>query len=152
MRQVPVSDSVNRYAVDLVRATRPHDPNAPEMRAQRYVQYGASVRATMFMTLAAKARALMQGRYHVTHEDIAALALPVMRHRVLTNYFAESDGIDTDKVLTDLVADRSSRQRSRRARAESMTRRPRTAASLSPEMLAGLANLELVARAVVKAF
>ena len=102
VRQVPVSDAVNRYAVDLVRATRPNDPNAPEM-VKKYVQYGASVRATMFITLAAKARALMEGRYHVTHDDIAALALPVMRHRVLTNYFAESDGIDTDKVLTDLV-------------------------------------------------
>jgi MoxR-like ATPase len=67
------------------------------------VQYGASVRATMFITLAAKARALMMGRYHVTREDIAALALPVMRHRVLTNYFAESDGVDTDQVLTGLV-------------------------------------------------
>jgi len=102
VRQVPVSDAVNRYAVDLVRATRPNDPNAPEM-VKKYVQYGASVRATMFITLAAKARALMEGRYHVTHDDVAALALPVMRHRVLTNYFAESDGIDTDKVLTDLV-------------------------------------------------
>jgi MoxR-like ATPase len=102
VRQVPVSDTVNRYAVDLVRATRPDDPLAPEM-VKRYVQYGASVRATMFITLAAKARALMQGRYHVTQEDVASLALPVMRHRVLTNYFAESDGIDTDKILTDLV-------------------------------------------------
>jgi MoxR-like ATPase len=102
VRQVPVSQTVNRYAVDLVRATRPHDPNAPEM-VKKYVQYGASVRATQFITLAAKSRALMQGRYHVTHEDVASLALPVMRHRVLTNYFAESDGIDTDNVLTDLV-------------------------------------------------
>jgi MoxR-like ATPase len=102
VRQVPVSQVVSRYAVDLVRATRPHDPNAPEM-VKKYVQYGASVRATQFITLAAKARALMQGRYHVTHEDVASLALPVMRHRVLTNYFAESDGIDTDKVLADLV-------------------------------------------------
>jgi MoxR-like ATPase len=102
VRQVPVSQAVSRYAVDLVRATRPSDPNAPEM-VKKYVQYGASVRATQFITLAAKARALMQGRYHVTHEDVASLALPVMRHRVLTNYFAESDGIDTDKVLTDLV-------------------------------------------------
>jgi MoxR-like ATPase len=102
VRQVPVSQIVSRYAVDLVRATRPNDPNASEM-VKRYVQYGASVRATQFITLAAKARALMQGRYHVTHEDVASLALPVMRHRVLTNYFAESDGIDTDKVLTDLV-------------------------------------------------
>ena len=102
VRQVPVSQAVSRYAVDLVRATRPHDPNASEM-VKRYVQYGASVRATMFITLAAKARALMQGRYHVTHEDVASLALPVMRHRVLTNYFAESDKVDTDQVLTDLV-------------------------------------------------
>jgi len=102
VRQVPVSQTVNRYAVDLVRATRPNDPNAPEM-VKKYVQYGASVRATQFITLAAKARALMQGRYHVTHEDVASLALPVMRHRVLTNYFAESDGVDTDKILTDLV-------------------------------------------------
>jgi MoxR-like ATPase len=102
VRQVPASQTVCRYAVDLVRATRPHDPNAPDM-VKKYVQYGASVRATQFITLAAKARALMQGRYHVTHEDVASLTLPVMRHRVLTNYFAESDGVDTDKVLTDLV-------------------------------------------------
>ena len=102
VRQVPVAESVNRYAVDLVRATRPGDPNAPDV-VRKYVQYGASVRATMFLTLAAKARALTLGRYHVTPEDIAALALPVMRHRVLTNYFAESDGVDTDKVLTELV-------------------------------------------------
>jgi len=102
VRQVPVSQTVARYAVDLVRATRPHDPNASEM-VKKYVQYGASVRATQFITLAAKARALIQRRYHVTHEDVASLALPVMRHRVLTNYFAESDGVDTDKVLADLV-------------------------------------------------
>ncbi len=102
VRQVPVSESVNRYAVDLVRATRPHDPNASDM-VKKYVQYGASVRATMFVTLAAKARALMMGRYHVTREDIASLALPVLRHRVLTNYFAESDKVDTDMVLSNLV-------------------------------------------------
>jgi MoxR-like ATPase len=102
VRQVPVAESVNRYAVELVRATRPTDPLAPDI-VRKYVQYGASVRATMFITLAAKARALVMGRYHVTPDDIAALALPVMRHRVLTNYFAESDGVDTDKVLTELV-------------------------------------------------
>ena len=59
----------------------------------------------MFLTLAAKARALVAGRYHVTREDITKLALPVLRHRVLTNYFAESDGMDVDKVLTQLLAD-----------------------------------------------
>jgi MoxR-like ATPase len=103
VRQVPVAESVNRFAVDLVRATRPGDPAAPEV-VRRYIQYGASVRATMFLTLAAKARALMAGRYHVTREDITALVLPVLRHRVLTNYFAESDGMDVDKVLTELLA------------------------------------------------
>ena len=102
VRQVPVSESVSRFAVNLVRATRPEDPLAPDV-VRRYVQYGASVRATMFVTLAAKARALMMGRYHVTEDDIAALALPVLRHRVLTNYFAESDKVDVDDVLTQLV-------------------------------------------------
>ena len=102
VRQVPVAESVSRFAVDLVRATRPSDPSAPDV-VKRYVQYGASVRATMFLTLAAKARALMSGRYHVTRDDICALALPVMRHRVLTNYFAESDKVEVDDVLRQLV-------------------------------------------------
>ena len=84
------------------RATRPDDPVAPDV-VRKYVQYGASVRATMFVTLAAKARALMDGRYHVTREDIKQLALPVLRHRVLTNYFAESDGIDVDNVLLQMI-------------------------------------------------
>ena len=102
VRQVPVAESVSRFAVQLVRATRPTDPAAPEV-VRRYVQYGASVRATMFLTLGGKARALMQGRYHVTRDDICALALPVMRHRVLTNYFAESDKVEVDDVLRQLV-------------------------------------------------
>ena len=102
VRQVPVAESVSRFAVNLVRATRPDDPLAPDV-VKRYVQYGASVRATMFVTLAAKARALMAGRYHVTQDDITALALPVLRHRVLTNYFAESDKVDVDDVLTQLI-------------------------------------------------
>jgi MoxR-like ATPase len=102
VRQVPVSSAVQRQAVDLVRATRPLDPTAPE-HVKKYVRYGASVRATQFLTLSAKARALMHGRYHVTDEDLAALALPVLRHRVLTNYQAESDGMTVDTVLRQLV-------------------------------------------------
>jgi MoxR-like ATPase len=102
VRQVPAAEAVNRFAVDLVRATRPTDPAAPDV-VRRYVQYGASVRATMYLMLAAKARALVMGRYHVTREDVTSLALPVMRHRVLTNYFAESDGMDVDKVLVQLL-------------------------------------------------
>ncbi len=57
----------------------------------------------MFITLAAKAKALMSGRYHVTRDDVSALALPVLRHRVLANYFAESDGMDVDKILLQLL-------------------------------------------------
>jgi len=110
VRQVPVSETVSRFAVNLVRATRPEDPLAPEV-VRRYVQYGASVRATMFLTLAAKARALMLGRYHVTQDDITALVLPVMRHRVLTNYFAESDKVDVDDILTQLVQSLSAPKR-----------------------------------------
>ena len=71
---------------------------------KRYVRYGASVRATQFLALAAKARALMQGRYHVTDDDLRELALPVLRHRVLTNYQAESDGMSTDAVLRGIIA------------------------------------------------
>jgi MoxR-like ATPase len=110
VRQVPVAESVNRFAVELVRMTRPEDPSAPEV-VRRYIQYGASVRATMFLTLGAKARALMSGRYHVTQEDIAALTLPVLRHRVLANYFAESDGMDVDRVLTQLLDEYAGRGR-----------------------------------------
>ncbi len=102
VRQVPVSEAVQRKAVDLVRATRPVEPGAPDA-VKKYVRYGASVRATQFLTLSAKARALMSGRFHVTDEDLKVLALPVLRHRVLTNYQAESDGMTVEKVLTDLV-------------------------------------------------
>jgi MoxR-like ATPase len=102
VRQVPVSDAVNRYAVELVRSTRPHDPLAPEA-VKKYVTYGASVRATMFLTMAAKAKALMEHRYHVTYEDLQALALPIMRHRVLTNFHAESDRVTVDDVLKKAI-------------------------------------------------
>ena len=105
VRQVPVSAEVNQYAVDLVRATRPNNELAPDI-VKKYVNFGASVRATMFLTLAAKARALLAGRYHVTHDDIRTLTLPVLRHRVLTNYFAESDGVSVDDVLRGLLASR----------------------------------------------
>ena len=67
---------------------------------RKYVKYGASVRATHVPDARRQGARARQGRYHVTREDIASLALPVMRHRVLTNYLAESDGVDTDKVLT----------------------------------------------------
>jgi len=102
VRQVPVAESVNRYAVNLVRSTRPSEPTAPDV-VKRFVNFGASVRATMFLNLAAKARALLDGRYHVTVDDLRAMALPVLRHRVLCNYFAESEGKSVDDVLLELM-------------------------------------------------
>jgi len=103
VRQVPVSESVSQKAVALVRATRPHEASAPEA-VRRYVRYGASVRATQFLCLAAKARALTERRFHVTEDDLRALAAPVLRHRVLTNYQAESDGVTVDQVLKEVIA------------------------------------------------
>lgn len=105
-RQVPVSKAVGRYAVELVRATRPGDISATDT-VKKYVKFGASVRAALFITMAAKARALMHGRYHVNTEDIDALAAPVLRHRVMLNYFAEADGMSIDDVLRDLVDTRA---------------------------------------------
>jgi MoxR-like ATPase len=105
VRQVPISEDVVRYAVDFVRATRPRDPLAPEV-IRKYVNYGASVRATQFLVMAAKARALMNNRFHVTIEDLQALILPVLRHRVLANFHAESDGLTVDDVLRKLLAER----------------------------------------------
>ncbi len=102
VRQVPVSDPVSKYAVSLVRATRPTDPEAPDI-VRKYVNFGASVRATQFLVLAAKARALLNGRYHVTVDDINALALPILRHRVLTNFYAESDKTTVDDVLKAMI-------------------------------------------------
>ncbi len=101
-RQVPVSEAVRKRAVDIVRATRPNEASAPDA-VRRYVRYGASVRATQFLCLAAKARALMAGRYHVIDDDLHTLAFPVLRHRVLTNYQAESDGVTVDQVLKEVV-------------------------------------------------
>jgi MoxR-like ATPase len=102
VRQVPIAEEIRRHAVALVRATRPGEPGAPEA-VRKYVRYGASVRATQFLCLAAKARALMEGRYHVTTEDLHILAPSVLRHRVLTNYQAESDGKTIDDVLREVI-------------------------------------------------
>ena len=102
VRMTPIADSVARYAIGLVRATRPVEPGAPEF-IRKYVNYGASVRATQFLVLSAKARALMHHRYHVTYEDIRSLVTPVLRHRVLLNFQAESDRLTTDDILTRLL-------------------------------------------------
>jgi MoxR-like ATPase len=104
VRMVPIAETLSRYVVSLVRATRPKNENAPEF-VKKYANYGASVRAAQFIVLAAKARALSHKRYHVTYEDITTMSIPVLRHRLLLNFHAESDGIDSDQILTRLVAE-----------------------------------------------
>jgi MoxR-like ATPase len=98
VRMVPIGESVARHAIDLVRATRPRDESAPDF-VQKYVNYGASVRAAQFLVLGAKARALMKGRYHVTYDDVRSLYNPILRHRILLNFHAESDKLKQDDIL-----------------------------------------------------
>ena len=102
VRMVPIADSVARYAVELVRATRPNDASAPDF-VKNYVNFGASVRAAQFLVLAAKARSLMRNRYHVAYEDVRALAAPILRHRILLNFHAESERLDSDAILKKLL-------------------------------------------------
>ena len=102
VRMVPVADSVARYAVAIVRATRPTDPSAPDI-VKKYLNFGASVRGIQNIILAAKARALMMKRYHVAFEDIAAMAVPVLRHRVILNFHAESDKVTADTILRKMI-------------------------------------------------
>jgi MoxR-like ATPase len=103
VRMVPIAETLSRYVVGLVRATRPKSENAPEL-VKKYVNYGASVRAAQFIVLAAKARALSHKRYHVSYEDITSVVVPVLRHRILLNFHAESDRIDADEILKQLLA------------------------------------------------
>ena len=103
VRMVPVAESLATYVVNLVRATRHNSGIAPDF-IKKYVNYGASVRAAQYIVLAAKARALAHRRYHVAYEDVTALAIPVLRHRVLLNFHAESDRIDSDEILRRLLS------------------------------------------------
>jgi MoxR-like ATPase len=103
VRMVPIADALSRYVVDVVRATRPKTQGSPEF-VRKYVNYGASVRAAQFIVLAAKARALSHKRYHVGYDDITSVAVPVLRHRILLNFHAESDGMDADAILHQLIA------------------------------------------------
>jgi len=102
VRMVPIGESVARHAVELVRVSRSSDENAPDF-VKKYVNYGASVRAAQFLVLAAKAKALMKGRYHVTYEDIRSLYIPVLRHRILLNFHAESDRLKQDDILKRIL-------------------------------------------------
>jgi MoxR-like ATPase len=102
VRMVPIAEPVARYAVEVVRGTRSSQATAPDF-IKKYVNYGASVRAAQFLVLAAKARALSRKRYNVAYEDIQALAVPILRHRVLLNFQAESEKLTTDDLLKRLI-------------------------------------------------
>jgi MoxR-like ATPase len=102
VRRVPVADPVMRYALHLVRASRPKNANCPEA-IKKWIAFGASVRAAQYLVLAGKARALTSGRYHVSFEDIRAVAHAVLRHRVLTNFHAQSEGVTSDSLIDKLL-------------------------------------------------
>ncbi|CAN5482017.1 MoxR family ATPase [soil metagenome] len=102
VRRVPVAEPVMRYALSLVRASRPKSPTCPE-NVKKWVAFGASVRAAQYLVLGAKARALTSGHYHVSFDDIRAMAHPVLRHRVLTNFHAQSESVTTDTLVDRLL-------------------------------------------------
>jgi len=104
VRKVPVSEPVLAYALSLIRATRPSSNGDAPAFIKEWVSYGASVRAAQYLTLGAKARALMDGRSHVEYDDIRALAHPVLRHRILKNFHAESERVTTDQIIDQLLA------------------------------------------------
>jgi MoxR-like ATPase len=99
VRRVPAPDHVVRFAVELVRNTRPKEPGVPDF-IQKSVSWGAGPRASQYLILASKARAILQGRFAASVEDVRAVAKPVLRHRVLPNFHAESEGV-TSPVLID---------------------------------------------------
>jgi MoxR-like ATPase len=105
VRDVPAADNVIDYATRLVRATRPGDDAAVPVSVGRWVRWGAGPRAGQALVLAAKARAVVQGRPAVSLEDIRAVAPPVLRHRVLVNFQAVADGITSERVVQDVLAD-----------------------------------------------
>ena len=102
VRRVPVAEPVMRHALDIVRASRPKDPESKDF-VKKWVAFGASVRAAQYLVLGGKARALTSGRYHVSFEDIRALAHPVLRHRIITNFHAQSESVTTDDIVDRLL-------------------------------------------------
>jgi MoxR-like ATPase len=102
VRRVPVAEPVMRHALDLVRASRPKNEGAKDF-VKKFVAFGGSVRAAQYLVLGGKARALTSGRYHVSFEDIRALAHPVLRHRIITNFHAQSEGMTTDTIVDRLL-------------------------------------------------
>jgi MoxR-like ATPase len=102
VRKVPVADHITRYALQLTRLTRRETGSVPDF-VQDYVSWGAGPRASQFLVLGAKARAVLHGRYYVNSEDIRAVAYPVLRHRIMTNFNAEAEGVKPDDIIRQLI-------------------------------------------------
>ncbi len=102
IRNVKVAEDVARYAVQLVAASRPTSKNAPDF-VKKYVNWGAGLRASQYLILGSKALALMNGRLNVSLKDIRALAFPVLRHRIITNFYAESEKIRSENIISMLL-------------------------------------------------
>ena len=104
IREVPIASHVRDFASAIVMATHPQWEQAPDV-ARRFVRYGASPRGAQALVLGAKVRALAEGRYNVSAEDIKAMAVPALRHRVILNFEGEAEGVDTDTLISRVVAD-----------------------------------------------
>jgi len=104
VRQVPIADHLIRYAVRLARASRPADEVAPDY-VREMVNWGAGPRASQYLALAAKARAALDGRHAVSQQDIDAVALPVLRHRIVVNFHAEAQSTNADDIARRLLED-----------------------------------------------
>ena len=100
--RVPVAEDTVRYAVNLVRKSRPKEEDAPDF-VRQYLAWGAGPRASQYLILAAKARAVLHGRYAAEREDVRALAMPVLRHRMLANFTAEAEGVDSAQIVGRLL-------------------------------------------------
>ncbi len=103
VRQVPIADHVVRYVLRLVRSTRIREASKKPAVVENYVSWGAGPRASQYIVLAAKAKAILSGATHVMPEHIRAVALPVLRHRIITNFNAEADGVTTDDIVQELL-------------------------------------------------
>jgi MoxR-like ATPase len=102
VHRVPIAEPVVKYALDLVRHTRPAEPDAPEF-VRKHVAWGAGPRAVQYLILGGKSRALLRGQCYVSTEDIRALAAPILRHRVITNFAAQAEGYSPDRLVADLL-------------------------------------------------
>ena len=103
VRRVPVADHIMAYTAKLARSTRPDEPGSPDF-VREYLAWGAGPRASLFMIIAGKARAILRGRHHVAIEDVQAVAAPVLRHRIIPNFAAQSEGLTSDDIVEKLMA------------------------------------------------